>query len=38
MLEIGVPPDLKEIREKVHAGERLSFEDGLRPFESNDLT
>jgi aminodeoxyfutalosine synthase len=37
MLKIGVPTTLKEIREKVIAGERLSFEDGLRLFESNDL-
>src|SRR5919206_3431238 len=38
MLKIGAPPDLSEIWEKVHAGERLSFEDGLMIFESNDLT
>jgi aminodeoxyfutalosine synthase len=41
MLEIGVPvrkTDLSEIREKVHANERLSFEDGLKLFGSNDVT
>src|SRR5919202_1775862 len=39
MLEIGTPATtLEGIREKVHAKERLSFEDGLRLFESNDLT
>jgi aminodeoxyfutalosine synthase len=37
MLKIGAPWDLAEIREKVHAGERLSFEDGLKLFESNDV-
>ena len=37
MLKIGVPGDLAEIREKVYAGERLSFEDGLKLFESNDV-
>ena len=38
MLKIGAPGDLAEIREKVYAGERLSFEDGLRLFESSNLT
>src|SRR4051812_17882711 len=40
MLEIGVPArlDLSEIREKVYAGERLSFKDGLKLFESNNVT
>ncbi|HKZ71007.1 MAG TPA: radical SAM protein, partial [Anaerolineales bacterium] len=28
---------LTDIQDKVAAGERLSFEDGLRLFESNDL-
>jgi aminodeoxyfutalosine synthase len=37
MLKIGVPGDLAEIREKVYAGERLSFEDGLKLFESKDV-
>src|SRR4028118_292649 len=37
MLKIGVPTDLRELREKVFANERLSFEDGLKLFESNDL-
>ncbi|MDQ3892300.1 MAG: radical SAM protein, partial [Actinomycetota bacterium] len=38
MLKIGTPGNLVEIREKVYAGERLSFEDGLKLFESNNLT
>jgi len=39
MLKVGAPGrvDLSEIGEKVHAGERLSFDDGLRLFESNDV-
>ena len=37
MLKIGMPTDLREIREKVFANERLSFEDGLKLFESSDL-
>src|SRR3712207_2453547 len=40
MLEIGAPvrrADLSEIREKVREGVRLSFEDGLKLFESNDV-
>ena len=37
MLKIGAPGDLAEIREKVYAGERLSSEDGLKLFESNDI-
>ena len=37
MLKIGVPGDVAEIREKDYAGERLSFEDGLKLFESNDV-
>ena len=28
---------LSDIQEKVEAGERLSFEDGVRLYESNDL-
>ena len=28
---------LSDVRAKVAQGERLSFEDGLRLFESNDL-
>jgi aminodeoxyfutalosine synthase len=38
MLKVGAPGDLAEIREKVYAGERLSFEDGLKLFESNNVT
>src|SRR5919107_5573298 len=37
MLKIGVPRDLAEIREKVYAEERLSSEDGMKLFESNDV-
>ena len=29
--------DLTDIAEKVWAGERLSFDDGLRLFETDDL-
>lgn len=32
-----VSEELKDIAEKVQAGERLSFEDGVRLFKSNDL-
>ena len=38
MLKVGAPVDLTQIREKVYAGERLSFEDGLKLFESNNVT
>src|SRR5918994_589746 len=38
MLEVGAPGDLAGIQEKVCAGERLSFEDGLKLFESNNVT
>src|SRR4028119_1492447 len=38
MLKIGAPGDLAEIREKILAGERLSPEDGLKLFESNNVT
>ncbi|TCJ20603.1 aminofutalosine synthase MqnE [Rubrobacter taiwanensis] len=38
MLDTRVGGDLAEIREKVIAGERLSFEDGIRLFESNEVT
>src|ERR671916_58896 len=38
MLKVGAPGDLAQIREKVYAGERLSFEDGLKLFESNNIT
>ena len=38
MLEVGAPGDLAGIQEKVYAGERLSFEDGLKLFESNNVT
>ena len=34
----GKRNDLDAIADRVWAGERLSFEDGLRLFESNDLT
>ena len=33
-----IDPGLQEIVEKVEAGERLTFEDGLRLFQSPDLT
>src|SRR5919202_5809386 len=37
MLKTGVRGDLAGIREKVYVGERLSFKDGLKLFESNDV-
>lgn len=37
MLKTKLPGDLTGIYEKVLAGERLSFEDGLTLFESNEL-
>ncbi len=30
-------PTLEDIQDKVHSGERLSFEDGVRLFQTNDL-
>jgi aminodeoxyfutalosine synthase len=37
MLEISVPPELRTIAEKVESQERLSFEDGMTLFQSDDL-
>ena len=33
----GIPTDLQPINDKVRAGERLSFEEGLALYESNDV-
>lgn len=41
MLETGLPtlnaPELRLIAEKLHAGVRLTFDDGLRLFQTHDL-
>src|ERR1700674_1702073 len=36
-MAIAVDPMLERVREKVEAGERLDFEDGLALMESDDL-
>ncbi len=38
MLSLLASQELKDICEKVEAGERLTFEDGVRLFRSRDLT
>ena len=37
MITAGGYRELEEVAEKVEAGERLSFEDGVRLYESNDI-
>src|SRR5215216_6023616 len=37
MTATSIPDQLSDITDKVERGERLSFEDGVRLFESNDL-
>ena len=37
MVATSLPAELRAIAEKVAAQERLSFEDGVTLFESNDL-